>query len=72
VKPIAVRNIVLALEFIGKNGVPEKTLVECQVNKKDYKSAILLIEQLYKKAHLVHGDFSEYNIFKTKNGLKIA
>ena len=71
VKPIAVRKNVLVLEFIGKNGVPEKTLVECQVNKKDYKSAILLIEQLYKKAHLVHGDFSEYNIFKTKNGLKI-
>ena len=69
VKPIAVRKNVLVLEFIGKNGVPEKTLVECQVNKKDYKSAILLIEQLYKKAHLVHGDFSEYNIFKTKNGL---
>jgi len=68
-KPITVRKNVLALEFIGKNGVPEKTLVECEVNNKDYKSAILLIEQLYKKAHLVHGDFSEYNIFKTKNGL---
>ena len=30
VKPIAVRKNVLVLEFIGKNGVPEKTLVECQ------------------------------------------
>jgi RIO kinase 1 len=28
-----------------------------------------LIEQLYKKAHLVHCDFSEFNIFKTKKGL---
>ena len=26
---------------------------------------------LFKKAKLVHGDFSEYNIFKTKNGLKL-
>jgi RIO kinase 1 len=24
---------------------------------------------LFKKAKLVHGDFSEYNIFKTENGL---
>ena len=39
------------------------------VNGDDYKSAIRLIKQLYKKARLVHGDFSEYNIFKTENGL---
>ena len=31
VKPVAIRKNVLALEFVGKNGVPEKTLVECKV-----------------------------------------
>ena len=69
VKPIAVKKNVLALEFIGKNGMPTKTLVESQVVAKDYKSAISLIEQLYKQANLIHCDFSEYNIFKTKKGL---
>jgi len=69
VKPITVKNNVLALEFIGKNGIPTKTLIESEVNGDDYKSAIRLIKQLYKKARLVHGDFSEYNIFKTENGL---
>ena len=69
VKPIVVKKNVLALEFIGKNGIPTKTLVESQVVAKDYKSAISLIEQLYKQANLIHCDFSEYNIFKTKKGL---
>jgi len=69
VKPIAVKKNVLALEFIGRNGMPAKTLVESQVNEKDYKSAISIIEQLYKQANLIHCDFSEYNIFKTKKGL---
>ena len=69
VKPITVKNNVLALEFVGKNGIPAKTLIESEVNGDDYKSAIRLIKQLYKKARLVHGDFSEYNIFKTENGL---
>jgi len=69
VKPIYVKKNVLALDFVGDNGVPAKTLVESQVDKKDYKATIILIEQLYKKAHLVHCDFSEFNIFKTKKGL---
>ena len=69
VKPISVKKNVLVLEFVGKNGVPTKTLVESQINEKDYKSAIYLIEQLYKQANLVHCDMSEYNIFKTKKGL---
>jgi len=69
VKPIAVKKNVLALEFIGRNGIPTKTLIESQIDEKDYKSAIYLIEQLYKQANLIHCDFSEYNIFKTKKGL---
>lgn len=69
VKPIHVSKNVLALEFVGKNGTPEKTLLESQVDYNDYKMAISILSKLYKDAQLVHGDFSEYNIFKTKNGL---
>jgi RIO kinase 1 len=57
------------MEFVGTNGVPAKTLLETQIDQHDYDSAISLLRRLYKEAKLVHGDFSEYNIFKTENGL---
>ena len=69
IKPIRVLKNVLVLEFVGKKGVPAKTLVETEIDENDYKDAISIISQLYKKARLVHADFSEYNIFKTENGL---
>src|SRR5574337_645914 len=69
IKPIRVLKNVLVLEFVGKNGVPAKTLVESEIDENDYTDAISIISQLYKKAGLVHADFSEYNIFKTENGL---
>ena len=69
VKPIHVSKNVLAMEFVGKNGIPAKTLLESKVNEKDYDMAILILSNLYRDARLVHGDFSEYNIFKTEKGL---
>ena len=71
VKPIHVSKNVLALEFFGKNGIPEKTLLESKVDQKDYEMAISILSKLYKDAQLVHGDFSEYNIFKTEKGLVV-
>jgi len=69
VRPLYVKNNVLSMEFMGENGVPAKTLANSEINKKDYDMAISIIKKLYKKAKLVHGDFSEHNIFKTKKGL---
>ena len=57
------------MEFIGENGTPAKILLESEIDENDYHESISILEQLYKKAKLVHGDFSEYNIFKTSNGL---
>ncbi|MGI0027333.1 MAG: RIO1 family regulatory kinase/ATPase, partial [Nitrosopumilaceae archaeon] len=69
VKPVNLIRNVLALEFVGKGGVPAPTLVETEVTYDDYKQSISLISDLYTKAKLVHADFSEYNIFKTEKGL---
>ena len=71
VKPRHVSKNILIMDFEGKNGKPESTLLESEINENDYHQSISLITDLYKKAKLVHGDFSEYNIFKTKNGLKV-
>ena len=37
VKPIYVSKNVLALEFVGRNGIPEKTLLQSKVDQNDYE-----------------------------------
>lgn len=55
---------VLITEFIGENGVAAKKLIDIDVLKKDYLEIIKQLKILYSKAGLVHGDMSEYNVFK--------
>lgn len=69
VKPIHVTKNVLALEFVGQNGIPEKTLHESKTSHNDYETCVDILKKLYKDAKLVHGDFSAYNVFKTTSGL---
>ena len=71
VTPRHVSKNILIMDFEGIDGKPEQTLLESEIDENDYRQSISLITDLYQKAKLVHGDFSEYNIFKTKNGLKI-
>jgi len=68
-KPIAVRNNVLVMEFIGKDGVSAPSLKErLPVNpEKAYKMVLTFMTRLYRKADLVHGDLSEYNIMLWKS-----
>lgn len=69
VKPISVSKNVLAMEFVGKDGIPAPTLHETEIEKSDYLQIIDIIRRLYTEAKLVHGDLSEYNVFKTESGL---
>ena len=71
VKPIHVSKNILVMEFVGDRGKPIKTLLESEVDENDYFQCIQIITDLFNKAKLIHGDFSEFNIFKTDNGLKI-
>jgi len=70
-RPLYVTNNVLAMEFIGDGGAPAKSLLTSEVDENDYAQAISILDDLYKKAKLVHGDYSEYNIFKTEKGLVV-
>ena len=70
-RPLYVTNNVLAMDFVGVNGSPCRSLLTSNVEQNDYEQAISLIQDLYHKAKLVHGDFSEYNIFKTDDELVV-
>ncbi|MGB9914052.1 MAG: serine protein kinase RIO [Candidatus Bathyarchaeales archaeon] len=67
-KPIAVKDNVLIMEFIGKDGVNAPSLKEQSPANaaKVYKLLLTYLERLYRKAKLVHGDLSEYNILMWK------
>jgi RIO kinase 1 len=67
-KPIAVKNNVLIMEFIGENGTGAPSLKEKTPKnpEKIYETILTYMERLYRKAELVHGDLSEYNIMVWK------
>jgi RIO kinase 1 len=67
-RPIVVKNNVLVMEFIGKNGVAAPSLKEKQPKNpaKSYDAIMTYLQRLYCKAGLVHGDLSEYNIMTLK------
>jgi RIO kinase 1 len=68
-KPIAVKNNVLVMEFIGENGINAASLKEQAPSdpEKVYQVLLTYVERLYRKADLVHGDLSEYNIMMWKD-----
>jgi len=63
-KPVAVKNNVLVMEFIGKDGVSAPSLKEQAPTspEKTYRVLLAYLERLYRDADLVHADLSEYNI----------
>lgn len=63
-KPVVVKNNVLIMEFIGKNGVSAPSMKEQPPKnpEKIYKTLLTYLKRLYRKAELVHGDLSEYNV----------
>jgi len=63
-RPVAVKNNVLVMEFIGKNGVNASSLKEQVPSDPEevYEVLLTYLKRLYCKAELVHSDLSEYNI----------
>lgn len=68
-KPIAVKNNVLIMEFVGKDGESAPSLKErLPANpEKTYLNLLTCLNMLYCRAGLVHGDLSEYNIMIWRN-----
>jgi len=68
-RPIAVEHNVLVMEFIGENGVSAPLLREVRLNnpRRVYELLLRSVKKLYRKAGLVHGDLSEYNVMIWKD-----
>ncbi len=67
-KPLAVKSNVVVMEFIGKDGVSAPSLKEQPPGNPEriYRLLVTYVKRLYRKAKLVHGDLSEYNIMLWK------
>jgi RIO kinase 1 len=64
-RPIAVYENILAMSFIGENGVPAPTLAQLEKEELDWKGIYEQIkEEIFKltKAGIIHSDLSAFNI----------
>jgi RIO kinase 1 len=63
-KPIICLSNVLVMEYIGSSERPAPLLKDVVLDKPDeiFKTLIGFIKTMYKKANLVHGDISAFNI----------
>ncbi len=66
-KPLAFHKNILVMEYIGTPPRPAPTFAESEVDDADYEWTFGAIRALWKKAGLVHADFSEFNVFKRGN-----
>jgi RIO kinase 1 len=72
-KPIAVRDNILLMEYIGDENNAAPILKDTEIKSPDKKFEFLIdsISKMYAKANIVHGDLSEYNILVKGNDLVI-
>ncbi len=63
-KPIICLNNVLVMEYIGSSDRPAPLLKDVVLDKPDeiFETLIDFITKMYKKANLVHGDISAFNV----------
>lgn len=66
--PVVCKEHVLVMQFVGTDGWPEPTLKDVLLDMSPkqqarvYADILQATRTLYQRAHLVHGDLSEYNI----------
>lgn len=73
-KPMMVKDNVLVMDFVGKNGLAAKSLreenpKEIQTLEDYYKQTIEFIARIFYLKELIHADLSEYNILVQDNKL---
>jgi RIO kinase 1 len=65
-KPILLKQNVLVMEFLGRNGWPSPRLKDAQLSssqiREAYVQCLFILRHLFQRCKLVHGDLSEYNL----------
>lgn len=66
-RPLDCENNVLAMEFVGEDGVPYPRMKDTSPENpsKTFEILIEAVRTMYTKAELVHSDLSEYNVLLT-------
>jgi RIO kinase 1 len=67
-RPYAFHKNILVMEYMGNPPQPAPTFAEAEVDETDYRWTFETIGALWRKAKMVHADFSEFNVFKTPAG----
>ena len=73
--PQMLKDNILVMNFIGKNGVRAPSLKELNVGdekwRQIYREVLLIMRKMYQQAKLVHGDFSEFNLLYFDGAVKV-
>jgi RIO kinase 1 len=64
-RPLAFYRNILVMEYVGTPPDHAPTFAETEVDDGDYAWTFDTIRRLYREAGLVHGDLSEFNVFKS-------
>jgi RIO kinase 1 len=74
-EPVLLRSHVLVMDFIGTDGWGAPKLKDANISESKarelYRSCVTVMRNIYQKAKLVHGDFSEYNILYYEGDLVV-
>ncbi len=67
--PLAFKNNVLVMEFIGENGEPAQRIKEKPIKNFEYlyEKIVEFVAKMFYKEEIIHADLSEYNILNLNN-----
>lgn len=70
-EPIAFRNNILVMEFIGEDFSPYPKMKDVEIDnpQEGYEQVLKGMEKLWNEEELVHGDLSEYNLLVDSEGV---
>jgi len=68
-KPIISKNNVLVMEYIGNSDKPAPMLRDVKLKEPEqiFQTLIGFVSKMYKKAEMIHGDLSAFNVLIHKN-----